>query len=175
MEECNKELTYLERLEIVSKYLGSEKGTTTVETLKKKIDNSIKILKRNIIKNKLSEELINKIESTLTNSYVKISYKNSEEFTYTKLTYVKMEGDEYKFRIEYMYDFDFCIDVDKLEGTISYDFSTKKEDNIFPPYYQEFNYCDDIEAEIYKVFQVINKNDLDAILDSLINTIKVYA
>ena len=168
-----KKLTYLERLEVVSKYLEGEKGTTTVETLKKNVDNSIKIVKRDIIKNKLSEELINKIESTLTNSYVKISYKDSKESTYTKLTYVKMGGDEYRFWIEYMYD--FCIDViNKLEGKVSYNF-TKEEDSISTPYCEEFSYCDDIESAVYSIFQVINKDDLDAILNSLINTIKVYA
>lgn len=170
----DKKLTYLERLEVVSKYLEGEKGTTTVETLKKNVDNSIKIVKRDIIKNKLSEELINKIENTLTNSYVKISYQNSKESTYTKLKYVKMGGDEYRFWIEYMYD--FCIDViSESEGRISYNFTKERENDITVPYCEEFSYCDDIESVVFNMFQVINKDDLDAILNSVINTIKVYA
>jgi len=177
MEECNKKeekkLTYLERLEIVSKYLGSEKGTTTVETLKKKIDGNINILKRDIVINKLSEELINDIESTLTNSYVKISYLSGDS-TYTKLTYVKMGGDEYRFWIDYMYD--FCIDVtNEFSGRVSYNFSKDQENNINCPYREEFSYCDDIKSKIYKSFQIISKDDLDTILNSIINTVKVYA
>lgn len=177
MEECNKKeekkLTYLEKLEIVNKFLKDKNGNKTVENLKKEVENNIKIIKRDIIKNKLSEELINDIENTLTNSYVKISYLSGDS-TYTKLTYVKMGGDEYRFWIDYMYD--FCIDVtNEFSGRVSYNFSKDQENNINCPYREEFSYCDDIKSKIYELFQIISKDDLDTILNSIINTIKVYA
>lgn len=176
-----RKITYLDRLKITKDYLkyidldNPNYDRDTINYLKTSIEEKIKIASGEVVKEKLSEELIQKIENKLINSYVKIQWPNSNDLTYTKLSYVKLFGNEYRLWIEY--DYDFYINVDKESKTSRFSYAFFNDEDVkintpTPHFREEFTYSDDIENKIYQMFKIIDKDEIERELNQIVNTLK---
>lgn len=175
-----RKITLLDRLKIVDSYLSMLRlspdryDKTTIDNLRADIKESIKVASRETVKEKLSEELVQRVENKLNNSYVKIQWPNTKETTYTKLNYVRLVGDNNYIWLEYSYDFSIDIHSEERYGSLFYCF-VDEDEKIKSLYKEEFKYSDDIEDKIYQRFKVINKDKFDEELNRIINTMKLYA